>query len=1160
MIHKITFIIFLLLCVQTTSAGIYIDSVRVVNTSCYNNGEFKIYARCDRCPLVYKLINSSNSIPNLTGYFRNLSANDFYIKIFNYYNEDTIIKVKINSTYTSLSLVLDSIYMGCDNDKGYIQVSGKNGKKPYNWKVYKDSLTNHFSNSNSISNLGVGNYIFKLRDDCHNEAYQIYNISHSKFLNYNRINFRAISCDKVEINHDVSISDNSFVKVIYQYGIYTVRDSIYNFKTYKKNLDNLKSGDSIQITYITACNDSFVTMEHIPKSQVFIDNDNHLENNYCNQIDTTRIYSVISNFDKFDLWLYNSNGTLLEAAYNQNYYFKNTNGLVIGDRYIAKIKNICNEIKYDTFRIPNFDTLKIKTSSILKVTISVNSNSILDSTASINVTLIDKNNNQPKFRILSGVKYIHSSNPSFIYTDSNVFDKEITSSTQIVNLGAGYYPYIAYNNCGDTIFGSFEIKQSDLKGVEQIKYKIDSSGKFCGRYKVLIQFFMDSFYKNYQTRSYQLNNLSSNFNYWNYTLSKNDTFNLTENYDGNTMDIAVYPYEMNNGIVPSLFRFNTLNQNYSKKILIPSINMQFKRAEVDFINTIQCNQYTNIEIKVKNGAPPFRYQLIAPDTILYQDSNLFQIKSIGEYRLLIHDSCNYTNSYNFAFDTFPFPPFVLNGSFCIGSNAFISYPSSKYFKYQWTSPSGNKYIGDTFKIYNFNQNDIGTYSVTKFIDFEGCKDTFTTNFEINPYITISVKDTICEFDTFLFGKKILITPGIYRDTLSTIHCDSISILNLFQKKLTLVNQNISLCMGGVLNHNGLRYYSDTILLDTFRINKKDKCKTIMKFDIKVSDFQKDTISESICMEDSFLFGGKFIKNEGYFSDTFLRNDCYQIRTLSLHKIPYKNEVWERYKCYDDSFVFNKKVYKNEVQKTDTFKLNQLDQCRTIVSLILKNYPLDTQLWHKTICYHDSFIFNNLTLKQDTILVDTFKTSLLDLCKSKVTLILNRFPIQKKDTAIQSNYEVKFNDLVYIKPYYKGVSFYWDYNNSRQQFFYDKFINEFNDLECNVIDEYNCQYSCHYKITVNGDLGYLDMPSAFSPNGDNLNDVLHPIIENVDITNFSVYNRWGEKVFYTDAENVGWNGKYKNELCPSGIYSYVIEYNSGFRKAIFIKTGEVFLSR
>lgn len=69
-----------------------------------------------------------------------------------------------------------------------------------------------------------------------------------------------------------------------------------------------------------------------------------------------------------------------------------------------------------------------------------------------------------------------------------------------------------------------------------------------------------------------------------------------------------------------------------------------------------------------------------------------------------------------------------------------------------------------------------------------------------------------------------------------------------------------------------------------------------------------------------------------------------------------------------------------------------------------------------------------------------------------------------------------------------------------------------------------------------------IPNAFTPNNDGLNDIFIPQIENaLSSYHLYIYNRWGEQIFYTDDPTLGWDGTVKGQLVPAGVYQYVVSY-------------------
>jgi gliding motility-associated-like protein len=88
---------------------------------------------------------------------------------------------------------------------------------------------------------------------------------------------------------------------------------------------------------------------------------------------------------------------------------------------------------------------------------------------------------------------------------------------------------------------------------------------------------------------------------------------------------------------------------------------------------------------------------------------------------------------------------------------------------------------------------------------------------------------------------------------------------------------------------------------------------------------------------------------------------------------------------------------------------------------------------------------------------------------------------------------------------------------------------------------------------------LDVPNAFTPNGDGVNDEVHVKGFAIGKMNWRIYNRWGQLVFTTTNRNQGWDGRYKGILQPQEVYTYTleIEFTDGTRAT---KTGDITLLR
>ena len=72
---------------------------------------------------------------------------------------------------------------------------------------------------------------------------------------------------------------------------------------------------------------------------------------------------------------------------------------------------------------------------------------------------------------------------------------------------------------------------------------------------------------------------------------------------------------------------------------------------------------------------------------------------------------------------------------------------------------------------------------------------------------------------------------------------------------------------------------------------------------------------------------------------------------------------------------------------------------------------------------------------------------------------------------------------------------------------------------------------------------LYVPTAFTPNGDGLNDVFKASYgENITRFKMEIYNRWGQKVFESSEIRKGWDGTYQQNLL-SGVFIWIIRYDT-----------------
>ena len=67
-----------------------------------------------------------------------------------------------------------------------------------------------------------------------------------------------------------------------------------------------------------------------------------------------------------------------------------------------------------------------------------------------------------------------------------------------------------------------------------------------------------------------------------------------------------------------------------------------------------------------------------------------------------------------------------------------------------------------------------------------------------------------------------------------------------------------------------------------------------------------------------------------------------------------------------------------------------------------------------------------------------------------------------------------------------------------------------------------------------------VPNVFTPNGDGRNDVLLVYGNYIASIQLRIFNQWGQLIFRSDNISTGWNGMYKGQQQPVGVYAYTLK--------------------
>ncbi len=90
----------------------------------------------------------------------------------------------------------------------------------------------------------------------------------------------------------------------------------------------------------------------------------------------------------------------------------------------------------------------------------------------------------------------------------------------------------------------------------------------------------------------------------------------------------------------------------------------------------------------------------------------------------------------------------------------------------------------------------------------------------------------------------------------------------------------------------------------------------------------------------------------------------------------------------------------------------------------------------------------------------------------------------------------------------------------------------------ITDASGCSTTRQVTVTILHNNNFF-VPNSFSPNNDGYNDYLFVRGNNLYGIRFTVFDRWGEKVWETVNQTEGWDGRYKGKELDPAVFTYVL---------------------
>lgn len=106
----------------------------------------------------------------------------------------------------------------------------------------------------------------------------------------------------------------------------------------------------------------------------------------------------------------------------------------------------------------------------------------------------------------------------------------------------------------------------------------------------------------------------------------------------------------------------------------------------------------------------------------------------------------------------------------------------------------------------------------------------------------------------------------------------------------------------------------------------------------------------------------------------------------------------------------------------------------------------------------------------------------------------------------------------------------------------------------------CTDTSSVYVTVENEFAFF-LPNSFTPNSDGVNELFTPIVIGGKSIEFSIFDRWGHEIFYTETLHEGWDGNLDNEhgAAGAGTYFYKVKIKD-FVDEFHFFDGNVYLVR
>jgi gliding motility-associated-like protein len=217
-------------------------------------------------------------------------------------------------------------------------------------------------------------------------------------------------------------------------------------------------------------------------------------------------------------------------------------------------------------------------------------------------------------------------------------------------------------------------------------------------------------------------------------------------------------------------------------------------------------------------------------------------------------------------------------------------------------------------------------------------------------------------------------------------------------------------------------------------------------------------------------------------------------------------------------------------------------CTYFDTIQVKIADVDTINQSINLCQGESFLVNG---NDETSSGIYYEENIVNNCTeyTEYNVLFSPLP----SVSAGNDTTVLVGDLIYLNAQTSilGNAYEWSLNNDIISTNQTKEIQAL-ETQTYTLTTYrnNCSSQDFVTINVIESKYELLLPTAFSPNGDNVNDVFSVVNQSdFESIHLQVYNRWGALIYAGFNGNHGWDGKYKGAKQAIGSYIFILNLKS-----------------